>query len=1012
MVSSSHAAPGNTILSAISSSVPRIKQQLQKAYTEIQNYWIPANPQWFEHVFGIPEPEKANLSQINDWIKTNFEYDYFRNVLTVNTTNPSRSFDVGPFSTPSVSEMLNRLDDLPDKDLNRRLTFQVISDKQLDVIKYITNPNNANAVFQVASQFNCLEMKGPSVLPSNGITIYVSDKTQGPACSIACPAATLFRNYFVNHKVSSVPSRRIYNGQLTSQLNLLTDSLDTLNDGQTAIPSQNDGQTAIPSQRHNDRQQVRYKNGYILNFEPINKYLTDNTSDTYKNFVNNLRVGVQWDTPVWNVPDQKVCQVFCSALPVGYENYNPDDVKNVCTAVLLGAYENTLLIAEKKRRYLVDNGKLNNTDRIKVYLTLVGCGAFGNKIEWVKDVLQTLFKKYKDLLLDIYMLDRDGNFTDTYSVSKLSHLSVDDDEFDEEKQEVLDPPLELNQDPITLPVQHPLFTKSQETDVIAIMTGSYNPVHPSHFAMAEHTYNSLTADSSGFTVENGGNTKYHLKCIVMSASHNRWAHDISKKHLTYVKLDQSDRNTLIEIGCWSLPGVFNTRVEEYQDFNHAIDWPVAVTLYYKKLRTKGFKGKIAYLFGQDHAQHVDCNSFENEQHLNPMYHPHLNDDDKKDIKTNFMYFVIPRKDSIVDIQTRFSSCKYKIIPDDQKKSVGNTSSTAIRQIIEDIITNGKDIAEINKIYSGYSNVLASLYQMIIVNNKGLSKQMIKVFNQSGMVVLNSQPSGSSNLLRTQVHRTMAPNADVRHSSAAHAASSRDSPQNYLFMSHKDMLRAEQNTNHWYSSQRLTEELKKPNKKVLFWSSTFFDEQVIKSMLHMLNDYINSHHSSNVIVFCSPSTYVPGKQNNQETDDHIKKTKKERIEKLINVMTGMQFDMKNFFFLNDYVEFKTSEYSIDFTNTIDCYGKDTNLIDFDRSYLIFRTDIIKLQKFKNNQVKKEHIKLLSFRMNQNKDEIYKNMSLLQDYDKSTVIIEDQSKVLDNLPNYQCFAEIYKVSSSLR
>ncbi len=52
------------------------------------------------------------------------------------------------------------------------------------------------AVFQVASQFNCLEMVGPKVRPEDGISRYAADATQGPACALACPAATVFRNYF------------------------------------------------------------------------------------------------------------------------------------------------------------------------------------------------------------------------------------------------------------------------------------------------------------------------------------------------------------------------------------------------------------------------------------------------------------------------------------------------------------------------------------------------------------------------------------------------------------------------------------------------------------------------------------------------------------------------------------------------------------------------------------------------------------------------------------------------
>ena len=57
-------------------------------------------------------------------------------------------------------------------------------------------PENAGALFQVASQFNLLEMTGPEVTPEDGVTIYQYDHTQGPACAIAAGAATIYRNYF------------------------------------------------------------------------------------------------------------------------------------------------------------------------------------------------------------------------------------------------------------------------------------------------------------------------------------------------------------------------------------------------------------------------------------------------------------------------------------------------------------------------------------------------------------------------------------------------------------------------------------------------------------------------------------------------------------------------------------------------------------------------------------------------------------------------------------------------
>jgi hypothetical protein len=48
------------------------------------------------------------------------------------------------------------------------------------------------ALFQVASQFNLLEMPGPQVTPEDGVTNYRFDKTQSPACArqLAQPPST------------------------------------------------------------------------------------------------------------------------------------------------------------------------------------------------------------------------------------------------------------------------------------------------------------------------------------------------------------------------------------------------------------------------------------------------------------------------------------------------------------------------------------------------------------------------------------------------------------------------------------------------------------------------------------------------------------------------------------------------------------------------------------------------------------------------------------------------------
>ena len=39
-------------------------------------------------------------------------------------------------------------------------------------------------------------MVGPGSRPEDGVNIYYKDHTQGPVCAMACPAATVYRNYF------------------------------------------------------------------------------------------------------------------------------------------------------------------------------------------------------------------------------------------------------------------------------------------------------------------------------------------------------------------------------------------------------------------------------------------------------------------------------------------------------------------------------------------------------------------------------------------------------------------------------------------------------------------------------------------------------------------------------------------------------------------------------------------------------------------------------------------------
>ncbi len=102
---------------------------------------------------------------------------------------PMRS---GHFETPTLGELRTRLPPSPRTASPLRFR-EVVEDAQ----QLHADPANAGAAFQVASQFNTLEMVNPFVTPEHGIDGYKTDRTQGPACAIACGAGTIFRNYLV-----------------------------------------------------------------------------------------------------------------------------------------------------------------------------------------------------------------------------------------------------------------------------------------------------------------------------------------------------------------------------------------------------------------------------------------------------------------------------------------------------------------------------------------------------------------------------------------------------------------------------------------------------------------------------------------------------------------------------------------------------------------------------------------------------------------------------------------------
>jgi hypothetical protein len=240
-------------------------------------------------------------------------------------------------------------------------------------------PENVGALFQVASQFNLLEMVSPSVTPEDGVTRYQRDKTQGPACAIAAGAATLYRNFFA-------PVGDAHGQTKNRQFDALSDLGEALSE-QVNVPV-----SAL----------WKMQNGYALctgeGLDAITQHLEVLGPDQLDTLRGRLRIGIHRDVEVTDAPQdrrQLVSQAFCSALPVSYTRVAPERWERFARLVLEAAYEATMLAAILNAQRGVSN---------IVLLTELGGGAFGNREAWICAAMQRALKLASALELDVKLV--------------------------------------------------------------------------------------------------------------------------------------------------------------------------------------------------------------------------------------------------------------------------------------------------------------------------------------------------------------------------------------------------------------------------------------------------------------------------------------------------------------------------------------------------------------------------------------------------------------------------------
>lgn len=249
---------------------------------------------------------------------------------------------------------------------------------QGDVRAMHARPEFEGALFQVASQFNLLEMMGPDVTPEAGVTGYERDRTQGPACAMAAGAATIYRNYFarVGDQVGQTASRQI-------------DALAALGDALSR-------RLARPVSS-----MWRMKNGYALGtpdgLSAIGKYLSTASEDDRQQLRGELAIGLHRDVQVTDVEHRcvKASQAFCSALPLGYSNVPADVWKPFARLVLEASYEAMLLAAAEQAA--------QGGSRI-VLLTRIGGGVFRNPSSWITGAILRALRVVEHAGLDVRMV--------------------------------------------------------------------------------------------------------------------------------------------------------------------------------------------------------------------------------------------------------------------------------------------------------------------------------------------------------------------------------------------------------------------------------------------------------------------------------------------------------------------------------------------------------------------------------------------------------------------------------
>uniref|UniRef100_A0A6B2L7B0 Uncharacterized protein n=1 Tax=Arcella intermedia TaxID=1963864 RepID=A0A6B2L7B0_9EUKA len=308
-------------------------------------------------------------------------------------TNP------GSFQLYSIGHLLTNFNER--EPTTRRVKFVVLSRSDSESLKYVdvnylqSQESNKGALFQVASNFNCVEGIGGPPDEKDFVTNYIYDKTQGPYASISCGGAAILRVFgaFAHPNQHQVLWRQTKD----KQINLLSDlsSYFPIQHGYVALDRDND--VKLPEDKETLLSQFQI--GYQQNAQVI----FGEAEGEYFKIV----------PPEQN---QTIDQIFVAALNLaqglsGRLASKIPGVEHKAQFLLKGAYDGTYLAA------LYHNKK-------KIFLTSVGGGVFGNREDWIVDAMLDAHEKYGHSLEKVYFVQYNKVNGESYLIQQLKRREI------------------------------------------------------------------------------------------------------------------------------------------------------------------------------------------------------------------------------------------------------------------------------------------------------------------------------------------------------------------------------------------------------------------------------------------------------------------------------------------------------------------------------------------------------------------------------------------------------------